>query len=140
MRKRDNYRSVFMLLFVPLLLVLVASCSSTQSQPLTLDDETAKQWDMTVEKVIAEPERAEKLKRLGHDLIDISHSIMYDVDALKVKVVALNKEYDATEAQLQTLVDDFKQKRNPKYVQYRDILFAMKSEVNAAEWKALNDD
>jgi len=120
--------------------VLMVACSSTQSQPLALDDATAKQWDVTVEKVIAEPERAEKLKSLGHELIDVSHSIMQDVNALEVKVAALNKKYDATDLPLQTLVDDFKQKRNPKYVQYRDILFAMKSEVNAGEWKALNDD
>ena len=52
---------------------------------------------------------------------------------------ALHERYDATHEELQVLVNDFSQERNPKYAKYRDIIFAMRSEVSADEWTALTD-
>jgi hypothetical protein len=51
----------------------------------------------------------------------------------------LNEKYDASNEELQQLVVEFSEKRNPKAAEYRDIIFAMRSEVSADEWKALTD-
>ncbi len=35
------------------------------------------------------------------------------------------------------MINEFSEKRNPKFAEYRDIIFAMRSEVSPEEWKAL---
>jgi hypothetical protein len=51
--------------------------------------------------------------------------------------MALNENYNATQAEMQELVGDFRETRNARFAQYRDIIFAMRSEVSADEWKHL---
>ncbi len=127
-----------LLLAFPLAILLFVSCSSAPKQIL-LTEETTQHWNATVEKTIAEPQRAAKLKQLGQQLIDVSSSIQQDVEAFNQQAMALHESYDATHEELQHLIDELSKKRNPKYAEYRDIIFAMRSEVSADEWKALTD-
>ena len=52
--------------------------------------------------------------------------------------MVLNENYDATQEELQQLIGELVKTRNAKYAEYRDIIFAMRSQVSADEWKALN--
>lgn len=135
MRLTSKHAIAF-LLALPLVLFLFVSCSSSPKK-VELTDETAQQWNATVEKTIAEPERAAKLKQFGQQLIDVSASIQKDVEALNQKAMALNEDHGATHEQLQQLIEEFSAQRNPKFSEYRDLIFAMRSEVSAEEWKAL---
>jgi uncharacterized coiled-coil DUF342 family protein len=135
MRKLSKHTIVF-LIALPLVAALFVSCSSSPKK-VELTDETTQEWNATVEKTIKEPERAAKLKQLGQQLIDVSASIQQDVQTFNQQAMALHENYDATHEELQKLVDEFSQNRNPKFVEYRDIIFAMRSEVSADEWKAL---
>ena len=130
--------AVAVLLALPLVLALFVSCSSSPKK-VELTDETTQEWNATVDKAIAEPERAAKLKQLGQQLIDVSRSIQQDVEAFNQKAMALNEDYDATHDELQQMIDAFSAERNPKFAEYRDIIFAMRSEVSAEEWKVLTD-
>ena len=124
------------LLVIPLVLLLFVSCSSSPKN-VELTDETTQEWNATVDKTITEPERAAKLKQLGQQMIDVSRSIQQDIETFNQKAMALNENYDATHDELQQLIDAFSAQRNPKFAEYRDIIFAMRSEVSAEEWKAL---
>ncbi len=128
----------FMLALVPLLLALFVSCSSAPTTGLFTADEAAKDWNTKVEQAITEPQRAAKLKQLGQQLIDVSGSIQQDIAAFNQNAMALNEKYDATHEELKQLIDNLSEQRKPKYVEYRDLIFAMRSEVSADEWKALN--
>ena len=130
--------TVAFLLTLPLVVAMFVSCSSTPNTGLFATDEAANDWNATVDKTIKEPERAAELKRLGQQLIDVSSSIQQDIADFNKKAMALNENYDATHEDLQVLIDDLVEKRNPKYAEYRDLIFAMRSEVSADEWKALN--
>ena len=136
MKQTWGYKVAFLLALVPMVFWIVVSCSSAPKS-VALTDETVAQWNATVEKTIAEPQRAAKLKELGQQLIDVSKSIQQDVEALNQKGMVLNENYDTTKAEFQQVVGEFVEKRNPKFVRYRDIIFAMRSEVSADEWKAL---
>lgn len=138
MQKKSKRNAFIMLAFAPLVLALFVSCSSSPKK-VSLTEETTQHWNATVEKTIAEPERAAKLKALGQQLIDVSNSIQQDVEAFNVKAMALNEKYDASHEEFQQMVVEFSEKRNPKFSEYRDIIFAMRSEVSADEWKALTD-
>lgn len=136
MRLTARYKFTFLSMLIPLTLGLVLSCSSAPKQ-VALTDETVTHWNATVEKTIAEPQRAAKLKELGQQLIDVSQSIQQDVEVFNQRAMVLNENHGATKAEFQQLLDEFVQKRNPKFAQYRDIIFAMRSEVSADEWKHL---
>lgn len=126
----------FLLAVIPLTLWIVVACS-TAAKKVELTDESVAHWNATVGKTIPEPQRAAKLKELGQQLIDVSKSIQQDVEAFNHQAMALNENYDATKEEFQQLVSEFAKKRNPKFAQYRDIIFAMRSEVSAEEWKGL---
>ncbi len=136
MQKVSKCNIAFFVVLVPLVLALIVSCSSTPKKN-ALTDETVADWNATVEKIIPEPQRAAKLKELGQQMIDVSNSIQKDVKALNQKVMLLNENYAATHEELQQMVDEFSEQRNPKFAEYRDIVFAMRSEVSPEEWKAL---
>jgi len=138
MKKTSTDKAAFIIVLVPLLLVLFVSCSSAPKTGLFTADEAAQDWNATVEQTIAEPKRAAKLKQLGQQLIDVSGSIQKDIAAFNQKAMALNEKYDATHEELQQLIDHLSEQRKPKYAEYRDIIFAMRSDVSADEWKALN--
>lgn len=126
------------LLVLPLVVALFVSCSSSPKK-VALTEETTEHWNAQVEETIKDPERAAKLKKLGQQLIDVSSSIQKDIEAANQRVMALNENYDATHDELQQILTEFSAKRNPQFVEYRDIIFAMRSEVSAEEWKALID-
>ena len=136
MKKSSGYKTAFLWALIPLALWTVVSCSSL-SKKGSLTDETVADWNATVEKIIPEPQRAAKLKELGQQMIDVSNSIQQDVKALNQKVMLLNENYAATHEELQQMVDEFSEQRNPKFAEYRDIVFAMRSEVSPEEWKVL---
>ena len=136
--QRESKRNIaIFVVLVPLVTALFVACSSTPKKA-ELTEGTAQQWNAQVDTTIAEPERAAKLKALGLQLIEVSDSIQRDVDEFNRQATQLNEKYDATHEELQQLVDAFSAKRNPKFAEYRDIIFAMRSEVSPAEWKALN--
>ena len=137
MRKLSKHTIAF-LLALPLAFALFVSCSSSPKK-VELTEETTQHWNAQVEETIKDQERAAKLKQLGQQLIDVSSAIQQDVEAFNQKAMALNENYDATHEELQQMIDDFSAQRNPKFAEYRDIIFAMRSEVNADEWKALTD-
>ena len=138
MQKKSKYNVALWTALVPLVFMLFVSFSSTPEK-VELTPETTQHWNAAVEKTIAEPERAAKLKQLGQQLIDVSSSIQQDIEVLNQQAMALHENHDATHEELQQLVGKFSEKRNPKFVEYRDIIFAMRSEVSAEEWKALTD-
>ena len=138
MQKISKRNAAFLLAFVPLVLALFVSCSSAPTTGLFAADDAAQDWNAKVDETIKEPARAAELKRLGQQLIDVSASIQKDIAEFNKKAMALNENYDATHEELQQLMDDLTEKRNPKYAEYRDLIFAMRSEVSAEEWKALN--
>ena len=63
--------------------------------------------------------------------------IEQDIEDLNRKFMALNENYNATQAEVQELIGEFQETRNARFAQYRDIIFAMRREVNADEWKRL---
>jgi uncharacterized protein YpuA (DUF1002 family) len=135
MKNLSGYKAFFIVL-VPLVFLLILSCSSTQKKH-ELTDETVADWNATVDKAISEPQRAARLKELGQQMIDVANSIQQDVNALNQKIMLLNEDYTATHEELQQMVEEFSEQRNPKFAEYRDIIFAMRSEVSPEEWKAL---
>lgn len=136
MQKVSKRHIAFLAVLVPLVLALFVACSSSPKKH-ALTDETVADWNATVEETISEPQRAAKLKELGQQMIDVANSIQQDVKALNQKVMLLNEDYTATHEELQQMVDEFSERRNPKFAEYRDIIFAMRSEVSPEEWKAL---
>lgn len=138
MQKISKYKVAFLTALVPVVIALVVSCSSAPEK-VELTHETTQHWNAMVEKTIAEPERAAKLKQLGQQLIDVSSSIQKDIETLNQQAMALHENHGATHEELQQLIGEFSEKRNPKFAEYRDIIFAMRSEVSAEEWKALTD-
>ena len=136
MKQTSGYKTAFLWALMPLVLWMVVSCSSASKKD-SLTDETVADWNATGEKTISEPQRAAKLKELGQQMIDVSNSIQQDVKAFNQQAMALNENYNATHEELQQMVDEFSKKRNPKFAEYRDIVFAMRSEVRPEEWKAL---
>jgi len=137
MKLISKYKVAYLLLaLMPLIFWVLTSCSSAPKK-VELTSETVAQWNAAVEKTIKEPQRSARLKDLGQQLIDVSNSIAQDIEMYNQKLMTLNENYDATKAEFQQLVGDFVNERNPKFTQYRDILFAMRSEVSAEEWKVL---
>jgi DNA anti-recombination protein RmuC len=137
MQKISRHTIAF-LVATPLVLALFVSCSSTPKK-VELTEETTQHWNAQVEDTIRDPQRAAKLKKLGQKLIDVSTSIQQDVETFNQQAMMLHENYDATHEELQQLIDELSEKRNPKFAEYRDIIFAMRSEVSAREWKALTD-
>ena len=121
---------------VALTFSFVVSCSSTPEK-VEISEATVAEWNATVDKTIQDPQRAAKLKDLGQQLIDVSEATEKDIEVLNRQFMALNEDYNATEADMQELVGDFQETRNARFAQYRDIIFAMRREVSADEWKHL---
>lgn len=138
MQKISKRNVAILLALIPLVLAVFVSCSSAPTTGLFAADEAGQDWNATVDGTINEPQRAAKLKQFGQQLIDVSSSIQQDIADFNQKTMALNENYDATHEEFQQLIDELSEKRTSKYTEYRDIIFAMRSEVSADEWKALN--
>ena len=138
MQKKSKFSVAYLAALLPLVLMLFVSCSSAP-QKVELTPEATQHWDTQVDEAIKDPERAAKLKQLGQQLIDVSSSIQKDIEVLNEQAMALHENHGATHDELQQLITKFSEKRDPKFNEYRDIIFAMRSEVSAEEWKALTD-
>ena len=75
----------------------------------------------------------------GQQLFALQKSLSHDIAGFNEKALELNANYDSTRDEARKMVANFVQKRNAALAQYRDIIFAMRREVSAAEWKALTD-
>jgi hypothetical protein len=113
--------------------LLVTACS----HPKPVADDSPSQWDTAVEKHVHDAARAARLKTLGHELIALQRSLAGENATFEQQVLALYTDYDATAEQQKRLVDDWVQRRTPALARYRDLLFAMRGEATAEEWKAL---
>jgi hypothetical protein len=112
------------------------ACAPAQRMVPTIS-ETAFQWNADVDKHIPDAQRAGRLKQLGLQLIELQDSLLSDISVLNEQAVELNANYGATKEEARQLVADFFEKRNIALAQYRDVVFALRREVSAEEWKAL---
>jgi len=124
------------LMSIVLALGFLMSCASAPRMVPTIR-ETASQWNADVDKQIPDAQRAGRLKQLGLQLIELQDSLSSDIAVLNEQAVALNANYGATRDEARQLVAGFFEKRTAALAQYRDVVFAMRREVSAEEWKAL---
>lgn len=137
MKIAPSYKATLLLTaFAALAFSFAVSCSSTPEK-VEISEATVADWNATVDKTIQDPQRAAKLKDLGQQLIDVSEATEQDIEALNRQFMALNEDYDTTQEEMLELVGDFQGTRNARFAQYRDIIFAMRREVSADEWKHL---
>jgi hypothetical protein len=123
-------------MYIVLALGFLMSCASAPRMVPTIR-ETASQWNADVDKQIPDAQRAGRLKQLGLQLIELQDSLSSDIAVLNEQAVALNANYGATRDDARQLVAGFFEKRTAALAQYRDVVFAMRREVSAEEWKAL---
>jgi len=136
MKRKPGIATAAVLICMTLGIWFASSCASSKA-PLMPDEKTLSHWDETVDKHIPDPQRAAKLKQLGQQLADLANDIKQDIDALNDKAMTLNENYNATTEEALQLVRRYTKLRNPAFAQYRDIIFAMRSQVSAEEWRAL---
>ena len=137
MTMNTRFRKATLLMSIALATGFLVSCSSSPEKVPPLTDKAASQWNATVEEHIPDARRAGNLKQLGQELIALQESLSRDANELNEKTVALNVNYDATKEEARQLLADFSVKRNAALQKYRDIIFAMRREASADEWKAL---
>ena len=135
MRKKRYFKAV---LAISMAMGFALSCASSPT-PLLPVDEAASQWDATVDKHIPDAKRADRLKQLGRQLGGLQESLSADIAGLNEKALTLNINYESTRDDMRQLVADFAEKRNTVLARYRDIIFSMRHEVSAEEWKTLTN-
>lgn len=136
MKRQKQYAMSALFLSAVLALSIVVSCASSPEALVPYEGATSK-WDEVIDSNIPDALRADKLKQLGHQMTDLSNAISHDVKLLNERMMALHTDYNATAEQKQKLIEGFTQKRNAAFAQYRDIIFAMRSQVSPQEWKKL---
>jgi hypothetical protein len=119
-----------------LLACALAACSSSTTKFSTFGESTA-DWDAAVERSVPDPARAANLKRLGRELVALQQTMAADFAALDEQAVALNADYQATAEDASRLSHAYQARRRDAFARYRDLVFAMRAEVSASEWKAL---
>ena len=115
---------------------MVVSCSSNSAK-LSPSQHTPDEWASVVDKTIPEQKRAAKVKQLGLQLIELADSATQHIEELSAKAALLNEDYGTPREELQKLFDEFVKTRKLALTKYRDIVFAMRSEVSAEEWSKL---
>lgn len=130
------YKSALWFALTLMMIWLLVSCSSAPKKP-ELNSLVGKEWNASVDKTIVDAQRASSLKQLGAELVAVSSSIQQDIDTLNKNLMELNENYSASNDQFEQLLEKFGEQRKPKFARYRDIIFAMRGETSAAEWKAL---
>lgn len=138
MERKAVWKTGAFLTVIATALLLHLSCSSSPdaSSP---SPHTAEEWSALVGKTIPDQQRAAKLQALGLELIALSDSIKAEVEQLSAQAVALNEEYSCTREEMQRVMDQFTEVRKRTLARYRDVVFAMRSQVNENEWKKLTD-
>jgi hypothetical protein len=137
MNMKTGYLRAIGWMLIVLTVGLLVSCASPPKTVPTISGETPSQWNATVDKHIPDAKRAGKLKQFGRQLFELQDLLSRDIAGLNEKAVALNANYGSTREETRQLMADFIEKRNAALAQYRDIIFAMRHEVSAEEWKAL---
>ena len=77
--------------------------------------------------------------RFVGQLTELADVISREVASFDEKMMALHADYHATDVQKQKLIEEFVEKRNVAFDQYRDIIFAMRSQASAQEWEHLTE-
>jgi len=114
-----------------------ASCSSSKHDLASLDTKSG-EWDATVDRTVRDPARAARVKALGAQLAELQRTMALELAALNVKAEALKADYAATPDQEQELAQAYVAKRRSAFGRYRDLVFEMRREVSAQEWKELS--
>ena len=138
MKKISIIRVTTLFFLIPVVLWSVLSCSSSQEK-FSLSHQTTDEWNALVDKTIPEQERAAKVKNLGHQMIDLANSMTEQIEKSSEKVTILNENYGTTKEELQNTLSEFVEIRNQTLHKYRDVIFAMRSEVSSEEWQKLTD-
>jgi hypothetical protein len=138
MNMETGYRRAIGWISIVLAVGVLVSCASSPKTGPTASETTA-QWNAAVDKQIHDAQRAGNMKQYGQQLSDLKRSLSQDIAALDEKALELNSNYASNRDEARQMVADFMQKRDAALAQYRDIIFAMRREVTAAEWKSLND-
>ncbi len=136
MKMNRAYRNIGMWMAAVLTAGFLVSCASAPRMVPTIR-ESASQWNADVDKHIPDAQRAGRLKQLGLQLIELQDSLSSDIVVLNEQAVELNANYGATKEETRQLVAVFFEKRTAALARYRDVVFAMRREVSAEEWKAL---
>ena len=127
------------ILFLILSLVwFTTSCSSTPEE-FSLPKYSKDEWSDKVSKTIVEKQRAENVMNLGYQLIELTDSLQQEIETLSAESISLNERYETTEEEMQEVLEKFNEIRNRTFAKYSDIIFSMRSHVNADEWKELID-
>ncbi|MBE9564031.1 MAG: hypothetical protein IMF17_02220, partial [Proteobacteria bacterium] len=75
--------------------------------------------------------------QLGQQFLTLEHSMAGEFTEMNKKATALNANYNSTSDEALQLFKDFEQKRIDALNKYRDLMFAVRSEVSEKEWKVL---
>jgi len=137
MYRTKRYRRAILLISIALAFGFLVSCAKAAPRMVPTIRETASQWNADVDKQIPDEQRVGRVKQLGLQLIELQDSLSGDIAVLNEQAVALNANYGSTREEARQLVAVFFDKRNTALAQYRDLVFAMRREVSAEEWKAL---
>jgi hypothetical protein len=124
---------------VGLIFLMSLSCSSTSEQ-FSFSHNTVDEWNTLVDKTIPEQERALKVKKLGTKMIELAIEMTLEYENLDASFVKLNENYNTTREDVNKILGDFLETRKITFDNYRDVVFAMRSEVSAEEWKKLTDN
>ena len=138
MKKILINKSTAYLLFAIGAVWVAVSCSSG-SDKLSLSTHNSGEWAALVDKTILEPERATRVKQLGFRVLELADSASTDIMKLSENATSLSTNYQCTKEEWQKLFDEFTELRKANFAKYRDVLFAMRKEVNEKEWKELTD-
>ena len=138
MKRIASWKVGAVLAFIASALLLNLSCSSTP-KALSISPHTGDEWNALVRETIPDQERAAKVRDLGLQLVALSDSMKAEVDQLSAKAVALNENYSSTREEMQNVLAAFAVERNMILSKYREVVFAMRAQVNEKEWKKLTD-
>jgi len=138
MKRIASWKVGAVLGFIVSALALNLSCSSTP-KALSVSPHTGDEWNALVRETIPDQERAAKVRELGLQLVALSDSMKAGVEQLSAKGVALNENYSSTREEMQSMLAEFAAERNRILSKYREVVFAMRGQVNEREWKKLTD-
>lgn len=135
MRRHDASRAVAIVLLAVVALWVGVACSAHSKRPPS--ENIGPRWDEQVAKAIQDPERAQRVRDLGRRLVELQDALTQDMADLNRQVAELNADYGTTREEFAPLVEAFDAKRATALQQYREVLFAMRGQTTADEWKRL---
>lgn len=139
MRRITILRLISPTVLFGLIFLISVSCSSSSEQ-FSFSKDTVDEWNTLVDKTIPEQERAIKIKKLGTQMIGLANEMTLEYEDLNASFEKLNENYNSTREDAKKVLGDFLETRKKSFDNYRDVIFAMRSEVSAEEWKKLTDN